>query len=535
MKRWISAGLLLVSGVILFLVSSRSLEQVSFAALRITQEELTRIEASRKETDADLIRSIRFNNVPLFFDENTSGWFYSVTPEKPDTNPAINFTAASRQVKAAFAGDIEPGKTIGMIAYDDDEFREYKLVVTPLPLIRIECEDSTFPPTEMEEDLAVSFTLIDNRADTLQPVVQSDGRFHIRGRGSSYYEKKSFKLTLFQKSGSKEQHENPTSLLGLRPDGDWLLYAGYNDQEKIRNVFSSNLWFASCGPDNSFGLQNGNEYRFAELFMNQSYWGLYAIGYPIDAAQMQITPNMRGEYEEFIFTQSVWLNMNRELRNYGDARLEVEMDVSSAEADYGFSILKQYFEYLMDGAVYGLDHNDGDNAIDIWLFLNLIQAEDSINPGKGLINNVIYTIKSTDGGKKILYTPWDMDRSWGNIIDFDAPNTTRPYALKPDNNQFEMKFNPVSMMQERDPSINLRIKARYADLRADQWSDDTVSKMISSFEQDIFASGAYLREMERWPDGSYIDPDLGLSLFRDYVLKRFQALDTYVDALPVPE
>ena len=55
--------------------------------------------------------------------------------------------------------------------------------------------------------------------------------------------------------------------------------------------------------------------------------------------------------------------------------------------------------------------------------------------------------------------------------------------------------------------------------------------MIDALEQDIYGSGAYLRDMERWPDGTYQDPALGLSVFKDYVLKRYTSMDTYISGL----
>ena len=51
--------------------------------------------------------------------------------------------------------------------------------------------------------------------------------------------------------------------------------------------------------------------------------------------------------------------------------------------------------------------------------------------------------------------------------------------------------------------------------------------MLRDFERNIFDSGAYLRDMDRWPDGSYGNPDLKLSVFTEYVLARLHAMDEY--------
>ena len=530
MKRWLSAGLLLISIVFLLFLSAGSLHRTEFSAWITDSAEYTRIKETGKPTAENLIHEISFNDCPLFYDERTAGWFYSVSRDIPDTDPQIAFTAAAKDIRIAFSAKIIPGQTVPFLAYNGSVWREYSLTATPLPLIRIECDAENFLPPLQDIDYPVRFTMIDNRPDVLQPVIHSAGRFHIRGHGSAIYEKKAFRLSLYRSAGSKEEHEDPLPLLGLRPDGDWLLYPGYNDQEKIRNVFSSNLWLRSCGDDNNFGIQNGNEYRFAELFLNRQYWGLYAIGSPIDAKQMHIVPNIMGHYEEFIFKQSTW-GPGEELTTADNSGLVPLFDADAAEVDYGFSILKQYFEYINAGAPDGLAHNDAGNAVDIWLFLKLIQADDSIGTARKSVNNIIYTIKSSDEGKKILYTPWDMDRSWGNTVALEQHNTTAPYALRPDNNRYELRFSPVSVMLRQNSGFAAEIRNRYAQLRAESWSDENITSMIDSFEADIFGSGAYAREMERWPDGSYIDPEAGLSLFRAYVLERFRSMDEYIAGL----
>ena len=49
--------------------------------------------------------------------------------------------------------------------------------------------------------------------------------------------------------------------------------------------------------------------------------------------------------------------------------------------------------------------------------------------------------------------------------------------------------------------------------------------LIDQYENDIFESGAYLRDMERWPDGLYEDPEVKLSVFREHVMQRLSYMD----------
>ena len=106
----------------------------------------------------------------------------------------------------------------------------------------------------------------------------------------------------------EEPEENQQSVLGMRCDGDWMLYAGYNDQEKIRNVFSANLWYESCAENNIFDVKNGMEYRYVETFFNDHYMGLYAIGFPIDELQLELQHALKSDHvSEFLLKKMRWV------------------------------------------------------------------------------------------------------------------------------------------------------------------------------------------------------------------------------------
>ena len=74
---------------------------------------------------------------------------------------------------------------------------------------------------------------------------------------------------------------------------------------------------------------------------------------------------------------------------------------------------------------------------------------------------------------------------------------------------------------------------RRQELREDRWSDETIAAMIAEFEKDIYDSGAYVRDVERWPDSSQQDPDLKLTLFERYVHERFISMDAFIEDLEV--
>lgn len=540
MKRYLFTGLFFCS-IILFIFSVyRTSDTAKYSNLLIESTEYEALKNTRSHTSRDLLMKISFNDVPSFYDEVTGSWFTSVSSHEPKLNPSVGFTGTEKNTRIAFSEQITPGKSTEFIAYNESEYKTYTLAATTLPLARINCDaeflsiQNNIPETDPSVDLTektypMQFMLIDNLPDAIQTLVSSEGLIHLHGAGTLHHPKKSFRITLLEKTAGKDQLEYKTALLGMRQDGDWLLYPAYNDQEKIRNVFSANLWYNSCAADNSFNLMNGNEYRFIELFLNNRYWGLYALGYPIDTNQMRIFPDNQGHYEEFLFKQKAFGPKTENL-DPGYDGLIIQHETSESDLNNGILILKMYFAQLKNGAAGRFWHNDEPNVIDIWLFTKLGQGYDTVRI-PGMSKNLMVAIKKNNDGRKILFAPWDMDIYWGNINDETAKNMTIPYAMSPDDNSLEMTVNPVSILRETDPDVNEMIKERYAELRSDVWSDQKINEMLDAFEQDIYDSGAYLRDMERWPDGSIQDPDLKLSKFREYVHRRFNAMDKFVAEL----
>jgi len=396
------------------------------------------------------------------------------------------------------------------------------LVFTTLPLLNLSYEGVM----DEQSVLKMEMSLFDNRQYASNRVVEAGGEIRIRGRYTRNFPKLGYKITLYDESVGGHRRERDQSLLGMRQDGDWILYAAYNDQEKIRNVFCSNLWKESCATNNVFGLDNGMEYKYIELFLNGEYWGLYALGYPIDSKQLQL--NGIGEYtykksDPYLSELSIDFNVKGAVQGY-----EIkEMGVNRVES---WEPLKRYYKaMLQEDAKYSELRKvvDINNSIDIFLFINMIQGIDHANlRGDNIIHNIYMTNKvSPDGNEEImLYTPWDMDRTWGyGFGDYDS------YQVTPDQNVI-MQTNPVYLLlQQNDEDMKQRLVQRYRELRQGAWSDEHLMHLTYVYENQIFDSGAFLRDKEKWPNGIYINEQHRLNLFRRHILDRMICLDAYVN------
>lgn len=495
-------------------------KQRTYTEYIVTGEELEDIKSCRDMSDESLLYTLNFNGNELFFDPGTKTFYYSLINRDANAyDPRVTFESADAFVRIAIAPvaitpeTIASDKIITLIAYNERYFSQYSLKCTTLPLMNIICEKEI-----CDEDVSMQIQLFDNQRDCTVRNTYSDGFIHLRGATTRRFPKKGYRISLTQSNRNGNITANKCNLLGLRNDDDWLLYAAYNDQEKIRHVFSTNLWKYSCAADNALGLDTGMEYKYIELFVNNEYYGLYALGYPIDEKQMKMKKDSE---TEFLYKKVSW---DRETDITGmmtDPVVGYETKSLSANA---WIPLREYYAmiyaYSNSNNADLYDSIDIDNAIDIYLFYNFIQAADGVIPGA--IKNILIAAKEYDGSYTMIYAPWDMDISWGN--DFEGTDTY-PYAIAPSQNWLMEVGGIAPLIDRNDPDIWKLVQNKYEDLRNTVWSEESINSLIDVYESDIFESGAYLRDMERWPDGLYADPEDELSLFREHVTQRLAYMD----------
>lgn len=501
-----------------------------FNSLRSDEKSFSEIISSHKETDRELIQDLTFNKNDLFYDSAHSRWFYSLILNEPKQfDPQIKWHGTEPNVRLVFQNkslaeiSVKENEALQFAAYTDTQYKLYEIICTTLPLIRLET-DREFS----DQDIPIKFTLFDNRPDTGNRFILSDGLIHIRGVSSNKFPKKSFKIKLLQNTSGADSVENDYPLLDLRNDGDWHLYGAYNDQEKIRNVFSSNLWKRSCAEDNQFGISIGMEYRWVELFINQEYWGLYALGYPIDAKQFGIVPDNRGEYHEYLFKKKAY--GEEQAISARKSGFIDQLNLNESELNNALNWLDDYYDLILNlssnNSLEGYYHNDMDNMLDIFLFTNLIQGDDTVHPGAIAFKNMMVAIKQTENGKQIIYAPWDMDATWGNAFHHEK---YFHWENKPQSNLYIMRANPVWILKQiGDEQIGDLLIEKYASLRSGAWSDKELDLMITEQEEAVFESGAFRRDQIRWPDGAYTLPETALSDFRTFVHERLESLDRFI-------
>lgn len=527
MRRLMGTGILAVSVLIGGCLIWLSGNSVRYTECIVEQEEFEEIISGRAEA-AGLIDALIFDEEVLFFDGVSRTFYYSLVEGNGDAyDPKVELIGKDGNLKLAFLADeitpemIQNNREAVFLAYTDEEYSTYYLKCTTLPMMHIVCEGI---PTADEIGVddpprPMHMTIFDNRRGAVSRITVSDGEINVRGASSKYYyPKKGYKLSLTQESAGDHLRTNALSLLGMRQDNDWILYGAYNDQEKIRNVFSSNLWQYGCAEDNAYRVNTGVEYKYLELFVNGEYRGLYALGYSIDKKQLQL--DVKGG-REALYKVANWVDSSTVY--YGN--LEGYEVKGMEEGEENWTLLSDYYSKLYldsadnEGLYQGIDI---DNAIDIYLFFNLIQGIDNVS-GKFTYNMFVAMKDNEQGGITALYCPWDLDRGWGNDQEL--------YDMSPDRNCIMESGYLNQLMLNGDDTVWEKIFDKYRQLRSTVWSEESLNAMIDEYEADIYDSGAFLRDMERWPEGIYADPADKLDIFRDYVMERLCETDAYYERM----
>ena len=526
-KKIISIILAAVSLLLIFLISHGSAPKGNLSGLSIDEDTASSLKSSRRPSESHLLNAVFFNEEQLFFDPNANAFYYSIIEEDPDwDNPRVTIQSSSFGVQAAFVRPdcsreaIAENRPLKLIAATDREYREYDVYLTTLPMINIQTEGV---PKRVPGSF--SMELLDNSGKTGTVYSKSFGTIHKRGHMSSKFDKYPLRFILKTSVGKNESRDAP--LLGLRESNKWVLYSPYNDRDRVRNVFSTELWYRSCAQRNSFGLINSARYKYVEVFINGSYFGLYALGYMPDEYQLK-TDSKPGEYS--------YKNMNWFDYRERDISLNTCFSVVDAYSGYGierdeydpytgegteeeFEPLQKYCDYLNE------DHSlkeqlsmvDLDAYLDFYLFQNVIQGYDSARRYK--TKNYFITAKKDGDQYRYLFTPWDLDLTWGLTFTEYEMDESRNYAFG---------FGPFAVyFPEESEEVFQMLSLRYRELRKNEWSDQAVTAILDAFEDDIFSSGAYIRDLEIWPDSIHSKDTRNLDEFKSYVLKRLHYCDTY--------
>lgn len=154
---------------------------------------------------------------------------------------------------------------------------------------------------------------------------------------------------------------------------------------------------------------------------------------------------------------------------------------------------------------------DIDNAIDYYIFLNLIYASD--NTGKN-----VYTAK-LDHNALYFFLPWDMDGSFGTDWTGSRSDITNR-MLK--NGLFEKLL--------KYPEFKIQTKERWRDLRTSTITKESINSIFNNNYDNLQRNGLYERERIIY-DTIKTDHAEEMQFISSWIDRRIDFMDQYFEEL----
>jgi spore coat protein H len=427
----------------------------------------------------------------------------------PGTIPGIttlsaDFTYQFTEAAAAFT----PGNSYTIRREPDG--MPYELHFTALPLIEI----NSYYPVQDEPRLPAEFTLVEANGNRITSTIGIE----YRGGWSQTLDKKSLRIEFWTDTTGNDTRD--FRLLGMRNDDDWNLQAIFNEPMRLRSKTNNELWLDIHTPYYAFQEPTavpGIRMEYAELFLNGAYRGVYAVGERVDRKQiraLQYNGNMRGE----LYKGDDWqggATTFRRLSPYSNfSRVWSGFELEYPDEITDWSKLYEFVDFVVNSPDdiffrYHTTRFHTDNAVDYFLFLNLLRAAD--NTGKNLF------IGKYNAGQPYFYIPWDLDGTFGMKWDGTPENITHDLLS---NGFYDRLWTDCQMYGFRD-----RLQTRWNSLRSNGLlSHDSIMGRFMANHAILVQNGVYQREMKAWPKFEY---DSGhFNYMSEWLHNRLQVLDS---------
>ena len=396
----------------------------------------------------------------------------------------------------------------------DFEGKTYKLYRTTMPLVNIVTDGPIVNSPAVHGTISV--------ADANGNVITMHAGFKIRGTSSQQFDKKSYRVELWADATGTEMAD--TTFLGMRSDDDWNLEAMWAQPLRLRDKVANELWmemyqlpYAESEPDALPGIRM----EYVDLFVNDSYVGIYALTERMDRKQLGLRKyngNIRGvlykgngsgaptfeSLPDYDNTQDTWDNYEWVYPNESDTAID-------------WSHLYSFTNFVMNASdnVFNAQYAaqfDKSNAVDYYLFINALKAMD--NMGRNL-----FLARYKKSGT-YFYLPWDLDAIWGLNTNGNQTNSTGGLMS---NGFFDRLTSDCT-----NNGFVAAAKTRYNALRNGILTKSHIMEMVQNQYDELLENGAYVREHEAWP--AFTVDASQLTYLSNWLDNRFNYLDSEINA-----
>ena len=486
------------------------LQEKNFAVFNsVTSEKAEAVKNSLPQVEELGFTALLCNEIRVPFDE-ASNTFFVPLDMSTDQWETLSFTAGQAEFEIFFTEDITDqkksdviaaGRKLELIVADAQGWSEYYVTFTGLPIIDLSTGEGFYAAEEItgtavfyDTDFAVHGT------------TQSEYNGHIRGNTSRMFPKKGYKLNLTETDGNGVTNLNKMSLFGMRKDDDWILHALYNDDTKIRDMLSMQVWDTFGAKAVSENSYYGPRMTYVEVFADNSYCGLYGLMEPVDGKQLDLTE------EDYLYKKSNSGSLEYQYFSFFDETdpyaeisgfrikegpVDDEADLWEALANLSAVVTKDAEKFLEEDT----ELINEESALRLWLFLQVITGHDHT------AKNVFYVAKYNDDlpeNYQFSFAPWDMDLTWGNVSVGEVNPVYTAFEAETVEDRVGWIVGDRLLDVDRNDSRQY-VQKLYQQLRKTVLLDHNLEDQIQELDHQLRNSGAFARDRERWPDGVHAE------------------------------
>lgn len=326
-----------------------------------------------------------------------------------------------------------------------------------------------------------------------------------RGGSSTVFAKPNYALKFYDEAGQSLD----VSFLDMRGDNHWILDAAAGDQSKIRNRASMDLWldFSHKPYHQTQEPKAINGYRghFVEIYVNGTYNGLYCLTEKVDRKQLKLKkyktdaetgePYFRGLLYKALYsdnTRTPFFYYNKDkptsdaLPEWDGMKCEYP-DVTEQEPWSWEPLISSVNKVALNSSTFQTNVGkffDLPVFFDYMLYLDLMCALDNV--GK---NYYCWFYDYPSGDRRLGYTPWDMDATWGRNWAGEPMDADRVM-----NNRSNFHYRMTASYQGYADTL----RNRYHELRHSFWAEDTLLSYFDRYFLLFEQTGVIDREQTRW-------------------------------------
>ena len=387
--------------------------------------------------------------------------------------------------------------------------------------------------------------------------------YRWRGASALGYEKKSYAVKLRDAAGNSVDRE----YFGLRDDNNWILDAMSVDEACMRNRVSTDLWndFSTRPYHRRAGWENkartGTRGEFVEVFLNGEYHGIYCMTEKMDRKQLKLkkfvaatttsADTIHGSlykstqwgYEVFMGHESdrnyypktaprsydnnngseSWANYEVKYPDYEDEKIDwgplwnaVNFVATSTDAVFDDEV-QDWFDYPV--------------LTDYYLFIELMLATDNHGKNMFFFN---YDQLGAENAQMIGIAPWDLDGTWGRRWDGSSNYTGAAQDFTTFITRYEHGTHTLFYRLQNSSKWDweTELKERYAELRAGEFSEESLKARFNDYAELFAESGADTREESRWYS-YHSDISADVEYINEWITDRLAYLDDQYSYVPV--